>query len=361
MGDLAGVAPLPPLALHKAESVASVTSQCSFSSTIVFVGDKKPPESDIVMEDAPHTTTPATPTPIAIIARPSPPRITSPPRRRGGLTKGVGLTKEVLSAHTQQEEQAFLCRFSDLSQLRVFDPASALRCPLPTNNPLATGACCFRDYPAAGDSRSRRRDRGAKRLKQQESSEQRDPLALGITVTLRGPNFGPMDSPPISTYPLPLAMPLGPPTTTSSWPASVGSQASLASLPYPPGMLPIYPPLSQPMGIPSMQNQMVSPMMALVLPNYMFPQLNPNMTQMATTMGTPMGTAMNMMGSPMSQPGATVVTPSPQHFFNPNAVFPFPSTNGMPCPLPTMLSLMQTAMPIQAQRPASGSSTPPAV
>jgi len=29
----------------KAESVASVTSQCSFSSTIVHVGDKKPPES----------------------------------------------------------------------------------------------------------------------------------------------------------------------------------------------------------------------------------------------------------------------------------------------------------------------------
>lgn len=37
---------LSPLALaNKAESVASVTSQCSFSSTIVHVGDKKPPES----------------------------------------------------------------------------------------------------------------------------------------------------------------------------------------------------------------------------------------------------------------------------------------------------------------------------
>lgn len=37
---------LSPLALaNKAESVVSVTSQCSFSSTIVHVGDKKPPES----------------------------------------------------------------------------------------------------------------------------------------------------------------------------------------------------------------------------------------------------------------------------------------------------------------------------
>lgn len=37
---------LPPLTMAtKAESVASITSQCSFSSTIVHVGDKKPPES----------------------------------------------------------------------------------------------------------------------------------------------------------------------------------------------------------------------------------------------------------------------------------------------------------------------------
>lgn len=37
---------LSPLALaNKAESVVSITSQCSFSSTIVHVGDKKPPES----------------------------------------------------------------------------------------------------------------------------------------------------------------------------------------------------------------------------------------------------------------------------------------------------------------------------
>lgn len=42
---------LSPLALaNKAESVVSVTSQCSFSSTIVHVGDKKPPESGMGME-----------------------------------------------------------------------------------------------------------------------------------------------------------------------------------------------------------------------------------------------------------------------------------------------------------------------
>uniref|UniRef100_A0A4W5L9X7 Period circadian clock 1b n=1 Tax=Hucho hucho TaxID=62062 RepID=A0A4W5L9X7_9TELE len=324
----------------------------SSSGTSTSDEDKQQQETagnakDVVMEDAPPTPMPATLTttkspPTAIIA-PPPPKTTSPPSRRGGgLTKGLGLTKEVLSAHTQQEEQAFLCRFSDLSQLRVIEPASALRCPLPNSNPRRRGVCSP-DYPAAGGSSG---CRGAKRLKTQESSEQRGPLALGLTGPLGGPNIVPMNSPPTSTYTLPM-MPLGPPTT-SSWPASVGSQASLPSVSYPSGTLPlypIYPPLSQPI-----QNQMVPPMMALVLPNYMFPQLNPNLPQMAT--------AMNTMGNPMPQPGAAMVTPSPQQFFNPNAGFPFPGTNVMPCPMPTMPSLMQTTMPIQTQRPASGSSTP---
>nr|XP_046185679.1 period circadian protein homolog 1b isoform X3 [Oncorhynchus gorbuscha] len=298
-------------------------------------------EKDVVMENAPPTPTPATPTttrsPPTAIINPPPPKTTSPSSRRGG-----GLTKEVLSAHTQQEEQAFLCRFSDLSQLRVISPSSALRCPLPNTNPRRRRACSP-DYPAAEGSSGRR---GAKRLKKQESSEQRGPLALGLTGPLRSPNVVPMNSPPSSTYTIPV-MPLGPPTT-SSWPVSVGSQASLPSVPYPSGTLPlypIYPPLSQPI-----QNQMVPPMMALVLPNYMFPQLHPNLSQMTT--------AMNTMGSLTPQPGAAMVTPGPQQFFNPGAGFPFPGTNVMPCPMPTMPSLMQTAMPIQTQRPASGSSTP---
>lgn len=48
---------LPPLTMAtKAASVASVTSQCSFSSTIVHVGDKKPPESG---GNRPHSLNPA--------------------------------------------------------------------------------------------------------------------------------------------------------------------------------------------------------------------------------------------------------------------------------------------------------------
>lgn len=54
----------------------------------------------------------------------------------------MGLTKEVLSAHTQQEEQAFLDRFKDLSKLRVFDQttSSALRYHTPAANPLSRGS-----------------------------------------------------------------------------------------------------------------------------------------------------------------------------------------------------------------------------
>lgn len=55
----------------------------------------------------------------------------------GGGGSRFGLTKEVLSAHTQQEEQAFLDRFKDLSKLRVFDQTASLaaRCHVPAALP----------------------------------------------------------------------------------------------------------------------------------------------------------------------------------------------------------------------------------
>uniref|UniRef100_A0A8C2GDG5 Period circadian clock 1a n=1 Tax=Cyprinus carpio TaxID=7962 RepID=A0A8C2GDG5_CYPCA len=129
--------PLTPLALHcKAESVVSATSLCSFSSTIVHVGDKKPPESDIVMmEEPPTTPTPSTSAPPTSVTSPlsmNPQQAVSPTavpekekekERRGGGNTGKGLTKAVLSAHTQQEEQAFLSRFRDISHLQMVQPS----------------------------------------------------------------------------------------------------------------------------------------------------------------------------------------------------------------------------------------------
>uniref|UniRef100_A0A671L299 Period circadian protein homolog 1-like n=1 Tax=Sinocyclocheilus anshuiensis TaxID=1608454 RepID=A0A671L299_9TELE len=297
---------LPPMAMHsKAESVASVTSQCSFSSTIVHVGDKKPPESDIVMEEAPPTPNaahPAAQPQIPPTMMPSLPPSPAPDRdawRRGGAGgtgvaggsgggERLGLTKEVLSAHTQQEEQNFMCRFKDLSKLRVFDSTSTVHRQATVS--LARGVCCSRDYPAAGSS-GRRRGRGGKRLKHQEASEHSN-----------------------------SSMPIGPADSSSSWPTS-GSQASVPSVPYPPGILPlytVYPPLSHSISDPSIQTglhfplqnsqmapPMVHPMMALVLPNYMFPQPNMGM---------------------------------PQPFYSPNPAFPFPAVNTAspaPCQVPT--------------------------
>ncbi|KAK2914145.1 hypothetical protein Q8A67_002544 [Cirrhinus molitorella] len=312
---------LPPLAMHsKAESVASVTSQCSFSSTIVHVGDKKPPESDIVMEEAPPTpiaAPPATQPQAPLIAMPFLPPSPAPDRdagRRGGpggagATGGerLGLTKEVLSAHTQQEEQNFMCHFRDLSKLRVFDPNSAVR--QRATVPLARGVRCSRDYPAASSS-GRRRGRGGKRLKHQESSEQTGSCSPA----------GPLRGVPSLDRPSNSSIPMGPAPSSSSWPTS-GSQASVPSVPYPPGVLPlypVYPPLSHPVSDPNLQMglrfplqnsqmapPMVHPMMALVLPNYMFPQPNMGM---------------------------------PQPFFSPNSAFPFPAANTAslaPCQVPT--------------------------
>ncbi|TRY56808.1 hypothetical protein DNTS_004083 [Danionella cerebrum] len=268
---------LPPLAMHsKAESVASVTSQCSFSSTIVHVGDKKPPESDIVMEDAPPMpnafSAPVTQAPPAAVPS-QPSALERDAGRRGEI---LGLTKEVLSAHTQKEEQNFMCRFRDLS------------------------VRCSRDYPAAGSS-GRRRGRGGKRLKQQESSEQTGSRSPS------GPFTGLLPCDRNLDRPLNSSIPMAPAASSSSWPTS-GSQASIPSVPYPPGVLPlypVYPPLSHPIADPNLQaglrfpiqnSQMVPPMMppmmAFVLPNYMFPQPG------------------------MAQP-----------FYSPNSTFPFPAAN----------------------------------
>ncbi|XP_022616521.1 period circadian protein homolog 1 isoform X2 [Seriola dumerili] len=305
---------------------------------------------DIVMEEAPTTPTLAPPmttptlsasglTPPAntAITPPPPPPPPPPPlpqatqperdsRRNGSVGGGgggrLGLTKEVLSAHTQQEEQAFLDRFKDLSKLRVFDQtaSSTVRCHTQAANPLSRGVRCSRDYPAAGGSTGHRRGRGGKRLKHQESSDQHS--SLGMNGCCRDPRT--------NTAPMPLNMPLGPATNSSSWP-SVGSQASIAAAPFAPGMLPIYPvypPLAQPLPIPDPSRfpptQMVPPMMALVLPNYIFPQ----------------------MGAPIAQPGAT-----PGHFYNPN--FPYPGAT--PAPVPTVVS---NSMPVPGTCAQSRSSTP---
>ncbi|CAB1314938.1 unnamed protein product [Coregonus sp. 'balchen'] len=96
-------APLTDITLStKAMSVVSVTSQCSYSSTIVHVPQ---PESVVTaLEDAPMGSEPADPTPARAAPRPT---LSSSAKE----LQLVGLTKEVLSAHTQKEEQEYVDRF----------------------------------------------------------------------------------------------------------------------------------------------------------------------------------------------------------------------------------------------------------
>ncbi|XP_073682418.1 period circadian protein homolog 3 isoform X2 [Garra rufa] len=97
-------APLTDITIStEAMSVVSVTSQCSYSSTIVHVPQ---PESEVTaLEDAPMGSEPtdSAPTP----ARPAPSNSSAAQEE----LLVVGLTKEVLSAHTQKEEQQFVDRF----------------------------------------------------------------------------------------------------------------------------------------------------------------------------------------------------------------------------------------------------------
>ncbi|CDQ77959.1 unnamed protein product [Oncorhynchus mykiss] len=249
---------MSPLALHcKAESVVSLTSQCSFSSTIVH-------------ETPPTTTAPAINNAITTAVTPCPSTFPSPatpsPAQPERDSRSLGLTKEVLSAHTQQEEQVFLSRFRDLGQLRMLDPGPPLRGHTTTPKGVHTS----KDYPAGGNGR--RRGRGAKKPKHQQEGSQhggRPKTGSGMNRSSRREGQGHQG-------------PILPPAVSQ----------------YPPGVLPFFP-LYPNMGYPSPQpgfqyplhaNQISMPMappMMVVLPNYMFPQLNggvPQLNQLNTAM-----------------------------------------------------------------------------
>ncbi|KAJ6653046.1 hypothetical protein lerEdw1_010132 [Lerista edwardsae] len=248
--------PLTPLALpSKAESVVSVTSQCSFSSTIVHVGDKKPPESGMG----------------ARLRQPHPPSVT--PDREQQYRK-VGLTKEVLSVHTQKEEQAFLTHFKNLSQLHVFNSPSGLSWKERHQaGPQAErGHRGLRQGVRGLGCRGRSRKSKAKRIKQNKSSDS-------------------TSSPQHSGSPPQAPGAPGP----SSWPPSGNSQASLPAMPYPAVMptypIPVFPPrpaapqpsepAQNPLSTPQFPASLVTPMVALVLPNYVFPQMNSSLPHRA--------------------------------------------------------------------------------
>ncbi|XP_059185156.1 LOW QUALITY PROTEIN: period circadian protein homolog 3 [Centropristis striata] len=181
-------APLTDITMStKAMSVVSVTSQCSYSSTIVHVPQ---PESEATaLEDAPMGSEPteSAPTPV----RPTPSPATEEP-------KFIGLTKEVLSAHTQKEEQEYVDRFrhrilqSPYSSYLQLDNSSMAHSHHPGDY--------LRPVSAGGLNRSRRGKLRHKRPKPQGSSDS-------------------------------YASPAGPPRRVpdSSWPSSESSQRQMGA------------------------------------------------------------------------------------------------------------------------------------
>ncbi|XP_070250919.1 period circadian protein homolog 1 isoform X1 [Myotis yumanensis] len=216
---------------NKAESVVSVTSQCSFSSTIVHVGDKKPPESDIVMmEDLPG---------LAPCPAPSP---TVAPDSAPDAYRPVGLTKALLSLHTQKEEQAFLSRFRDLGRLRGLNGSS-----MAPSAPGERGCHHGRTPP------SRRYHCRSKAKRSRHHQIPRVEAPCYVSHPSSAPPSAPWPPPPAATpfpavvqpYPLPIFSPRDGPQPLSPAPTSVSPAAFPAPL--------------------------VTPVVALVLPNYLFP------------------------------------------------------------------------------------------
>uniref|UniRef100_A0AAQ5X449 Period circadian protein homolog 2 n=1 Tax=Amphiprion ocellaris TaxID=80972 RepID=A0AAQ5X449_AMPOC len=243
--------PLAPLTLpSKAESVVSITSQCSYSSTIVHVGDKKPqPESGELL------------CPVLLKRNRQ--------KNEKEAYKRLGLTKQVLAAHTQKEEQAFLNRCRELRNARTFQKDCSTYLHKQKGPAIAEG-------PTRPETTAKKGNRNRKskkpRMKHPDSSDSavsnrkpRPPLQ-GLNQTSWSPSEAsqsafnvsyPTMVPAYSLYPPTPAAPAQAPRPDPSLSAGFGEgQSTQAQSTATPFSAPI-----------------VTPVVALVLPNYLFPQI----------------------------------------------------------------------------------------
>uniref|UniRef100_A0AAR2K4F5 Period circadian protein homolog 2 n=1 Tax=Pygocentrus nattereri TaxID=42514 RepID=A0AAR2K4F5_PYGNA len=332
---------LTPLALpSKAESVVSITSQCSYSSTIVHVGDKKhQPESEII-EDAPSAGDTAEGPALAV-----PPAAVSPPSQEREAYKKLGLTKQVLAAHTQKEEQAFLSRFRELRGVHAFKADCSLYLERQKGQVTSDGPPHVGKQGGVTEPTARRGGRNkktkSKRVKQNESSDStvshRKQLSRQELQGLNQTSWSPSDTSQ-STYPIayPAMMPAYPlqvyPGTNIMAPrvdASISGFGDSQCSQVPP----IQPPFSAPL---------VTPMVALVLPNYMFPQIGSAPRQ-------PFYPEQGTFTAQPSFPPQTVYPP--QASFQPQTTFPvqtqFTTQNPFtpPTPFPTQEGQSRSSTP----------------
>uniref|UniRef100_A0A8C9QMA6 Period circadian protein homolog 2 n=1 Tax=Spermophilus dauricus TaxID=99837 RepID=A0A8C9QMA6_SPEDA len=258
----------------KAESVVSLTSQCSYSSTIVHVGDKKPqPESEMV-EDAAS----------------GPESLDCLPHSLGqekGPLQNLGLTKEVLAAHTQREEQSFLQKFRGARRLGVL-PAhchyySRERSGGPLRESTAPGLRSTSGIDSSWKKTGKNRKLKSRRARPRGPSQSAGPGGLephrrplaSLSAMAWSPSDTSQSSCPalafpaaVPTYPLPM---FPAPGTVVSPPAAPHTSFAVPALPVgPQHELAVQPlPFSAP----------AAPVVALMLPTYPFPPVAPNLPQ----------------------------------------------------------------------------------
>ncbi|XP_045723578.1 period circadian protein homolog 2 isoform X2 [Mirounga angustirostris] len=274
-------APLRPLLLPgKAESVASLTSLCTYSSTIVHVGDKKPqPELELV-EDAVSG-------PESLAGRPC---VLGPEKEP---LRTLGLTKEVLAAHTQKEEQSFLLKFKEMRKLNVFQSRCHYYLQEKSKGQLSERAVPGLRNTSGIDSSwkktGKNRKLKSKRAKPRHSSEStgsggpaphRPPL-MGLNATAWSPSDTSQSSCPRTPFPASVpaySLPVFPapgilPTPGTAVAAPLASQASFAVPAVPMDAQHEFAVQHPPFTVP------LAPVMALVLPNYSFPSVTPSLPQ----------------------------------------------------------------------------------
>ncbi|XP_031150131.1 period circadian protein homolog 2 isoform X5 [Sander lucioperca] len=272
---------LPLPVPNKTESVVSITSQCSYSSTIVHVGDKKlRPDSDIIGDiQGTGETVESSQNPGAPLSVVSPPS-----QEREPYKKKLGLTKQVLAAHTQKEEQTFLYRFREHQGLTALKENCSQYLERQREQIASDAVPAARSYNEGGpivlptarrDARNKKTK--SKRAKQMESSDStvshhrqqhlRPPLLnLGLNPTSwsrsdTSQSTFPMAYPsvvpgyPLQVYPGASSLPPHTDATLQGFGHNQGTQ----SPPCPPSIHPA--PYTTPMVPP-----MVTPIVALMLP-----------------------------------------------------------------------------------------------
>ncbi|XP_073903016.1 period circadian protein homolog 1 isoform X3 [Castor canadensis] len=268
----------------------------------VPVGAKK---DIIMMEDLPGLAPGPAPSPA-----PSP---TVAPDPVPDAYRPVGLTKAVLSLHTQKEEQAFLSRFRDLGRLRGLHSSTVA--------PSTPGERGCHHSPAPPGRRHHCRSK-AKRSRHHQAPRAEAPCYVS------------------HPSPMPPSVPWSPPPSTAPFPAVVQ--------PYP---LPVFSPRGGPQPLPSaptsvpptaFPSPLVTPMVALVLPNYLFP------TPSSYPYGVPQAPAEGppTPASHSPSPSLPPLPPSPPH--RPDS----PLFNSR-CSSPLQLNLLQLEEPPRTEGAAA--------